>query len=215
MYSLKVWNKPNSQFPAAKENIMMQRTAFEARRISLENAFFQNRDAELVASLRQELSRMEDKLQLTKVSGILNEKVLKDLVQVGVRAETLMAMRLVPMVAVAWTDRILSREERLAILKAAAEEDIVSGSAAYGLLSAWLERPPDERIITAWREYVTEVVRIMPPDSLKELRERTARLCQVVAKATGGVLGIKAISAKEKAAIDEFVGAFDQKSAVA
>lgn len=191
----------------------MNSSAFDARRTALENAFFQNRDAELVERMRQELARMEEKLKLTKVSGILSEKVLLDLVQVGVRSETLMAMRLVPMVSVAWTDRILSQEERAAILKAAAEVDILPGSAAYGLLSSWLERSPDMRVINAWKEYVTEVARIMPAEALRELRERTAKLCHLVAKAAGGVLGIRAISAAEQTAINDFVGAFDQHPA--
>lgn len=192
---------------------MINDSAFDARRTALENAFFQNRDAQLIEQMRQELSRMEEKLKLAKVSGILNEKVLMDLAQVGVRAETLMAMRLVPMVAVAWADRILSQEERAAILKAAADEDIVPGTAAYGLLCFWLEQSPDLRVINAWREYVTQVVRIMPPEALRELRERTEKLCHLVAKAAGGVLGIRATSEAEQKAIDDFVGTFDQRPA--
>jgi len=191
----------------------MNDSAFDARRIALENAFFQKHDAQLVEKMRQELSRMEEELKLTKVSGILNEKVLTDLVKVGVRSETLMAMRLVPMVAVAWADRILSQEERAAILKAAAEVDIVPGTAAYGLLASWLEQSPDLRVINAWKDYVKEAARVMPAEALKELRERTATLCHLVAKAAGGVLGIKPISAAEQAAIQDFVGTFDQRPA--
>lgn len=193
----------------------MNSGGFEARRTALENVFFQNRDAQLVEKMRQELSKMEEKLKLGRVSGILKENVLMDLVQVGVRAETLLAMRLVPMIAVAWADRILSQEERAAILRAAAEVDIVPNTAAYGLLSAWLAQPPDERVVSAWREYVTEVARIMPAEALTELRERTVKLCQLVAKATGGVLGIKSVSAIEQATINEFVGAYEQNPTAA
>jgi hypothetical protein len=178
--------------------------AFAARRRALEDAFFQQRDAELVKNIRSHLSEMEEKQKLTHVSGILDQQVLVDLVHAGVTAETLLAMRFVPMIGVAWSDRVVSKEERSAILQAAEAEDIAAGSPAHKLLEAWLENKPNSAVFTAWKEYVGALAQVMPAATLLKLRERTERLCHLVAKATGGILGVGSVSAAERAAIADF-----------
>src|SRR5688572_5115767 len=102
------------------EVVQMQGTPdpFEARGRSLEAAFFQKVDAQLLAKLRGELAHMEEANKLAHVSEIMDQKVLSDLVRVGVTAESLLAMRFVPMVKVAWSDRRISPAEQTAILKA-------------------------------------------------------------------------------------------------
>ena len=181
---------------------------FEARGRSLEAAFFQKVDAELLKKLRGQLAHLEEANKLAHVSEIMDQKILSDLVRVGVTAESLLAMRFVPMVKVAWSDRKISAAEQTAILKAAESEKMKPDSAAYHLLRSWLERPPEDAVYIAWKEYVQEMARRMPPESLKDLRDRTAALCNLVAKAAGGVLGIGSISAAEQKTIDECVNAF-------
>jgi hypothetical protein len=178
---------------------------FQARQRSLENAFFQKVDVKLLENLRSELAAVEEANGLAHVSGIMDQKVLGDLVRVGVTAESLLAMRFVPMIQVAWSDRRISAAEQAAILKAAESEKVLPNSPAYHLLRTWLESPPDAAIFTAWKEYIRELARITPAESLAELRERTKSLCYQVAKAAGGVLGIGSISQAEQQAIDDCV----------
>jgi hypothetical protein len=185
--------------------------AFAARRRALEDAFFQKRDAELAKNIRLHLAEMEEKQKLTHVSGILDEHVLVDLVHAGVSAETLLAMRFVPMIGVAWADRVVSQEERAAVLGAAEAEGIAAGSPAHKLLEAWLEHKPDQAVFVAWKEYVSALAGVMPAVTLQKLRERTEHLCHKVAKATGGILGVGSISAAEHAAIAEFSGSWGGK----
>ncbi len=92
---------------------------------------------------------MEEKTGLSHVSGILDENVLLDLMRVGVTGESLLAMRFVPMIAVAWSDRVISPEEHAAILSAAEAENVMPGTPAYQLLHSWLERRPDNAVIVA------------------------------------------------------------------
>jgi hypothetical protein len=181
---------------------------FQARARALEAAFFRKRDAELLARMRSQLAEMEEREKVAHVSGILDEQLLLDLVRMGVTAETLLAMRFVPMVAVAWSDDVVSAEEQAAILKSVEAEDIAPGSPAYQLLRDWLERRPDEAVIAAWKAYISELARIMPAESLEKLRQRTESLCYQVAKASGGFLGIGSISHAEQTAIDEFVNSW-------
>lgn len=186
---------------------------FKARARALEDAFFHKRDAELLTRMRLQLVELEEKERVAHASGILDEHVLRDLVRAGVTAESMLAMRFIPMIAVAWSDRQVSPEERTAILESAEAENIACDSPAYQLLQTWLEHRPDEAVFIAWKEYVTELVRIMPADSLESLRKRTESLCYQVASATGGLLGIGRISRAEQTAIDEFAGSW--KSTVA
>jgi hypothetical protein len=182
---------------------------FQARQRSLEAAFFQKVDAKLLANLRSELAQLEAAKGMKHVSGIMDDKVLRDLVNLGVTAESFMAMRFVPMIYVAWSDRQMSAAERAAILKAAESENILPDSPAYHLLRTWLEARPDSAIFVAWRNYIRELARVMPAGSLTELRERTKSLCHQAAKAAGGVLGIGSISQAEQKAIDECVNTWN------
>lgn len=182
--------------------------AFQAREKSLEAVFFANVDAQLLNNLRSELAALEEANSMAHVSGILDEKVLGDLVRLGVTAESLLAMRFVPMVKVAWSDRKISPAEQAAILKAAESENVLPDSPAYRVLQSWLERSPDAAIFAAWKDYIRELAHVMPPESLTALRERTKSLCYQVAKAAGGVLGIGSISQAEQNAIDECVNAW-------
>ncbi len=181
---------------------------FESRQRALEEAFFEKVDNQLLVNLRGELARVEEAHKLSHVSEILDQKVLQDLVRAGVTAESLLAMRFVPMIRVAWSDRQISAAEQAAVLKAAESENVKPNSPAYNLLRNWLERPPEEAVYTAWREYVTELARVVPTESLTKLRERTESLCYAVAKATGGVLGIGSISNAEQRIIDDCLNAY-------
>src|SRR5688572_23089664 len=100
---------------------------FVARQRSLEAAFFQKVDAKLLANLRNKLAEVEEATKLSHVSEIMDQNVLRDLVRVGVTAESLLAMRFVPMIQVAWSDRKMSPEERVAIIAAAESENVKTG----------------------------------------------------------------------------------------
>ena len=184
---------------------------FEARQRSLEAAFFHKVDAQLLANLRNQLAQVEEAHKLAHVSEIMDQEVLRDLVRAGVTAETLVAMRFVPMIKVAWSDRRISPEERAAVLRAAESENVKLDSPSYQLLRAWLERHPEDAVFIAWRDYIQALAPTMPAESLAKLRDRTAELCHRVAKAAGGVLGIGSISKAEQKAIDECVNAYNPK----
>jgi hypothetical protein len=179
--------------------------AFGDRRKALEDSFFLERDQQLLERMRLELETVEDRKHLAHVSGILDEQVLMNLVKAGVRAETLAAVSLIPLVEVAWADGAVTPDEQAAVLKAAAETGITEGSAAYAMLGQWLGQRPDVRVIQTWKEYVGALAKSMPADSMMVLRERLLGRCRQVAESAGGFLGLTSkISAVEKAKIDEF-----------
>lgn len=182
---------------------------FGDRRKALEDSFFRDRDQLLLDKLRLELETVEAHKHLAHVSGILDEKVLTNLVQSGVRAETLTAIALIPMVEVAWADGAVSPEERTAVLQGAAENGIKEGTASYELLARWLHDRPDVRVVASWKEYVGALAKAMPPDAILVMRERLMSRCRKVAEAAGGFLGLTSkVSKVEQSAIEEFERAF-------
>src|SRR5262245_10867841 len=181
---------------------------FQQRRIGFEEAFFKDRDRQLLEKMRSEISAFEEKRKLAHVSGVVEERVLQNLVQAGVTAESLAAVTLVPLVEVAWCDGNVSPEERDAILNAAADQGINSESAAFGLLKNWLDQRPDPHIIAAWKDYVQDVSSKMPADSVTALKKTMVDRVTKVAKAAGGFLGLATISKHEQATIDELAKAF-------
>lgn len=183
---------------------------FEQRRRGLEEAFFKERDQQLLARLRAELEALERRQQLAQVSGIQDPKVLDDLVQVGVGPETLVVLRLVPLVEVAWSDGTVASAERTAILNAAAAIQVHPGSPAYELLDRWLTERPDAQLVKAWKEYVRELVQRLPADSVDAMRRETIDRCQQVAAAAGGFLGLASVSSIEQARIDEFARVWER-----
>lgn len=182
--------------------------AFEKRRIGFEEAFFKDRDQQLMEKMRSELAAMEDKKQLAHVTGIVEDRVLANLVQAGVNAETLAAVTLAPMVEVAWCDGNVSVEERDAVLNAAAGQGIKPDTAPYLLLKSWLDQKPDPHIIVAWKDYVGELSRLMPGDSLATMKKHMLDRVTKVAAAAGGFLGLATISKQEQAKIDELAKAW-------
>jgi hypothetical protein len=200
-------NTSNKDDEAAMNELRID--PFEERRKGLEEAFFKERDQELLKKLRSELEAFEERQKIAHVSGITDDKVLTDLVQAGVKAESLLVMRLAPLVMVAWCDGMVAAEERAAVLNAAAALDIHPGSAPYEVLDRWLQEPPDDRVVTAWKEYVKALARILPAPTVKELRKQMVDRCTRVAAAAGGFLGLATISHEEKAKIDEFARAWD------
>lgn len=183
--------------------------AFKQREIGLEEAFFQERDRQLTAKLASELSALEEKRKVGHVTGIVEEHVLHSLVQAGVRAETLTAVTLIPLVEVAWCDGSVAAEERDAVLNAAAGYGIKADSASYALLRSWLEQRPDPMIIQAWKEYVHELARLTPKETISAMKKNMVDRATKVASAAGGFLGLATISKREQAKIDELAKAWD------
>lgn len=71
--------------------------------------------------------------------------------ELGVRAETLAALAVVPLVEVEWADGALDAKERRTIVERSA---ISPNSTAAALLEAWLDRRPEPKLLVAWTQMV-------------------------------------------------------------
>ena len=150
-------------------------------------------------------SDLDDIRQATQIA---NNRVLMELIDCGVRAESLNILTLVPLVHVAWSNGRIEDEERLAILEAAAQVGVQADSPGFVLLNGWLCCRPHRTLIRTWKDYVAAIKKLLSPEAYKELRLSTVNRARTIAEASGGVLGFLKVSRAEEDAIQELNLAF-------
>jgi len=171
------------------------------RKKALEESFFAKQNAALLERIRaqhQKESRVE---QLRRVCDISDPELVDKLVELGLDAESWAALSLVPLVEVAWADGSLEAQERKAILAAAAEEGITPGSPSQALLDRWLDERPQPTLFAAWGAYATGLAAKLDGGERSALRRDLVERARKVAKAAGGMLGLKSVSDAEKRVI--------------
>ncbi len=178
---------------------------FDERRSALEEEFFARENQRLLEKLRRKKSHQEQKKALAEVSGITDDLVLEALIQNNIGSETLAAVSLVPLIAVAWADGHLHRKERQAVLDAARKHGLKQDTASFELLENWLKHEPSPRLLKVWKEYVGS----LPKNQKQALRDQVIGLARTVAGAAGGFLGlISAVSTHEKQVLEELESVF-------
>lgn len=181
----------------------------EERERALEEKFFRERDARLRERLRRERERREGIEGLARATGVCDERVLAELVERGIGAESLTALVLVPLIAVAWADERVTEAERLEILGSARDLGVEHEGAAHALLEGWLRERPEPGLVEAWKDYVRALVRDLGPERARLLREEVLERSREVAKVGGGLTGLGRVSGAERRVLDDLAGAFE------
>lgn len=129
--------------------------------------------------------------------------MLDQLLALKIQPEIVAALRIVPLVAVAWADGSLDEKEREAVLAGAKEAGIPADSAAYALLDAWLKRRPEPYLLAAWTTLVQGTSASLSEPEVRELEASLMERVRRVASASGGVLGLGSKVSKQEAAVLE------------
>lgn len=175
---------------------------------TLEDAFFAQENAKLLEEMRRKAELKERRDALRTALPNADDAALDHLLAMGINAETVLAMLLLPLARVAWADGAIEAKERAAILKAASERGVHAGSPPYDLLQSWLERRPGDSICTAWARYIEGIWPQLTPEEKVQFRTRLLGLARGVAEAAGGFLGLGAkVSAAEEAVLAEIEAA--------
>ncbi len=183
-------------------------TGLKLRAKELEEGFFVQENARLLAKLREEAAKEEKKKEFRTVLNVQNEELLDALIELGVEAETLVALSLVPLVEVAWADGTIQDKERAAILRAAEERGVTPGGATHDLLENWLKMKPRPELLEVWRGYTEELMASLQGTARDQLKSSSLGRARAVAEAAGGFLGLGSISAAEKKMLEQLERAF-------
>jgi len=170
---------------------------------SLEELFFAEHNKRLIEKARHAEARSQTLQRLQEASGISDEKVLSELLDLHIHPETLAALSLIPLIEVSWSDGEIDDKECAAILATAEERGIAKKSAAHELLERWLHKKPAPTMFKAWRSYAHALLAALPTDARIALRDDILARARKVADAAGGFWGMgNRVSDKEQAALD-------------
>lgn len=186
---------------------------FSSRANALENSFFSQVDAKLNEQLAKQLAADKTAEELGVLSGIEDKATLRALVEAGVTGRSLTAMRVFPLVAVAWADGMLQEAERDKILEIAENQGLPAKTPAGSLLGQWLQHPPTEETFAAWEAYTSALLLRLSGEEANSLRESIAQEINAIAQAAGGVLGWSAVSRNETATMKRIRAVLDRAAA--
>ena len=178
---------------------------FSKGAVDLEEAFFAEENARLLADLRSKSEKEERRELLRRVVRIKDEAFLDRLIALGIGPETAMALRLLPLVFVAWADGEIDDRERKAILNAASEQGLAAEKIVRKVLKDWLVQKPSDRLLALWKDYIGHIWNRFTDDEQLQMRHNLLTAAEEVAEAAGGFLGVAKISAAERAVIDDLL----------
>jgi hypothetical protein len=183
--------------------------SLQDRKHALEDAFYREGTETYRAQLelrRAEEGALED---LAGASGISDEAVLRRLAGLGIRADTLAALTLIPLIEVAWADGKMDAKEREAVLSGAESTGISKESPSHGLLRIWIEDPPAPDLVDAWSEFISALCREFDDEQTEHLRSKVLGRALEVAEATGGFPGRRPrVSKEERTVLESLARAF-------
>ena len=150
----------------------------------------------------------ETKDAIARASGIHDEIVLEKLIALNVRPEEAASLSIAPLVLTAWSDGSIELEEKEAILKSVLSMGWVKNDFDYTLLEKWLKHKPNAQLLDAWMHYVEGLCKKMTSDEIKHFKQEIMSHVEIIAKTSGGVLGLGKTSAAEKEMIKKLESAF-------
>jgi tellurite resistance protein len=178
------------------------------RRVALEEAFFSKENARLRQRLRDMDQARQQKEALSTASGIADDAVLDRLAALKIDSDTLAALSLVPLVAVAWADGDIDEKERRVLLSKASEMGLGEQDLSYQLFERWLAEPPPAALLAAWKDYIGAFAGSLNSEDRWALRQELLNRARAVAEAAGGFLGFAGISPAEAKVLKELEQSF-------
>ena len=181
--------------------------ALSRRGHALEEEYFRRKDRELIEKLRQAAAAARARNDMAARIGSDDPEMLQELQALGFTPDTVILLPLVPVIQMAWADGSVAPAETALIVKLARSRGITEGSAADGVLSEWLTRPPDPQVVASATRLIRGMLAAQPPDHPDLTADDLVRYCESIAEASGGIFGIHRISAEERALLTTIAAA--------
>lgn len=185
---------------------MSNQETFDEFRKANEEERFRQKEQELIEQLRRRTQRQAERQEISEITGIADEEILRTLQELGYTRETIGLLHLVPLAQIAWASGSVTTQERALALRLSEWRGVEKDSPAWRQLNCWLdERPTDEFFLTTLR-----IIRhILDSETGKPYATSRADLisfCMRIATASGGFLGVgNKISEGEQLALDQIV----------
>jgi hypothetical protein len=168
------------------------------RRRGLEEEYFRKKEQELIDKMRRHHEEEVERRRLGEKAGVANEEILNDLRALGYTPETVMLLYLMPLIETAWAEGHVSPRERELIVKAARSRGIEAGSSADRQLNDWLTERPSKELFEKTLRAIGAILQARPPEEREASQRDLLSLCAAVASASGGIVGLRAVSEEER-----------------
>ncbi len=186
----------------------------ESVRAAHEEEYYLRQNQALIAKMRDRLAKEAAALALEERSGVHDPQLLSWLAELGVTADHVPILHLVPLIQVAWADGTLQDEERVMLEKAAAEAGVTPDSPAHAVLAALLNERPKVEFYDAALMYVRTLVAAMSDADAHNARENLLSLARQVAKASGGLFGLfPSVGDAERSALQKIAAQLEARPA--
>jgi predicted RND superfamily exporter protein/CRP-like cAMP-binding protein len=171
---------------------------------ALDDVFFQRGAEQVRSSLRApETGRADTASDLP-----IDAQLARGLTSLGIGPDTLAALTLFPLAAVAWADGVMEEAEREAVLAGAEGCGLRPATPSAELLSTWLAEQPGPELLRAWGELIDRICTGLSVEGRLRLRGELVGRARDVAEAAGGVMGFGAVSREEEQVLEELDRAF-------
>ncbi len=138
----------------------------------------------------------------------IDAQLIERLGRLGIGAETLTALTLIPLAEVVWADGVMEQPERLAVLAGAEACGMHPGTPAAELLSVWLDERPGPELLEVWRQLIGGICAELSIEARLRLQREIVGRARDVAESAGGVMGFGAVSREEERVLTQLEGAF-------
>jgi hypothetical protein len=146
-----------------------------------------------VTESRHHAETEAERRRLAQAVGTLDPTVLRDLQDLGITAETVALLHVIPLVHVAWANGSVGGDERKLIFEIALLSGIEQDNPAGRQLTQWLDDcPPDEFFEKALR-VLRATLDALPPEQAAGRKRDLLSFCTRIAQASGRITGLLAI----------------------
>jgi hypothetical protein len=197
-----------SRFPQIRIGETMSKAdSLRERGNALEDKFFADLDSQLLEELKAKQDRDSTLAEFSRVTCIKDESVLNSVIKLGISSQSIAALRVFPLVAVAWADGVVEESEREKVMELSSRHLGNADGPSYKLLRSWLEKKPTEDVMVAWLTYAKGLVEALSADDARSLKESLVDEVKEVASSSGGVLGWGSISKGEHITMNQIISA--------
>jgi hypothetical protein len=168
-----------------------------------EEEYFRKQDQELIAKLRTASAAERTRRELDAATGLHDLELLKDVERLGFTAETASLLPLIPVLQVAWAEGDVTSAERALILDLARHRGIDPDSPAGRQLGLWLEHAPAPSVFTGAMRLIEAMLEAGATGAAAVSADDLVKYCESIAHASGGILGIGAVSSAERRVLEQ------------
>ena len=189
---------------------MPDNDAISERGRSLEEDYFRRKDQELIDKMRRAAAADAARRDLSATTGLQDPALLEEIEKLGFTAETAGLLPLVPVLEVAWAEGGVTDAERALVLQLARSRGIAEGTPADRQLSSWLARRPDPQVFASATRLVRAMLASQGEEQAALEADDLVKHSERIAAASGGIFGMKKISADERALLEKIAADLKQ-----